>query len=240
MKKLKFCIGVLLFTFSQLNLSAQSNNNAFTEVDKALIKLHQSAINKDFKSCRDYIGIAEDHWILDRQNLTQVYTCNPKEDLSICNIDGLFSILSMSMDVGDYVELKNYTETLIFELSSLRHETTKIEYPLDVLWRMYQEYYQMHIAIHDQMFDLKEWFEFEDMINAIAKQMEIYTSLEEKQITKLFPNIKIEDHNSHVDKMGDCFLYFLSSLESGYQDDFEWPCDELGTSIYNLILLYSQ
>ncbi len=236
MRYLSFTILLLLST--SITSTGQDQIANFYKVDKALISVHRYATEHNYQLTKESIKSAEDQWNVERSKLEAGHECSAVDQLSICNVDGLFSILSMQLDHNSYKALKSYLMELIMELRDLRESTNIKSYPIDHLWTAYQEYQEMHHTVHDQMFGLREWFEFEDMVNGVGESLDAYSMLDDSTFRINYPEIDIPKHTLMKDKVNECFLNFIYSLDSGYTPDFEWPCDELGTALYDLILLY--
>lgn len=239
MTKLRSSFLVLLFSSFYMTYSfSQVVSKQFSQVDRALINLYDSAINNNYDLSKQALKEAQNQWIIDSQVFVSEHTCTPVDDLGFCKVDGLFDIENMVLEANNFEMLAKYSLDIIRELQALRSMKYDEAYPLTDLWQVYIQYQDMHETVHDQMFGLREWFEFEDVVGNIAEKLESYDEHKIDYINDFFPHINAKIHMEKRDKVSECFLNFLYSLESGYRPDFEWPCDELGAAIYDMILLY--
>jgi len=229
---------LLLLALSAGAIISQDHLANFYEVDRALISIHRYVTESNYQLTKESIQSAENIWNIERSKLDSSHECSAVEQLNLCNIDGLFAILSMQLERNSYPALDNYLMELVAELRDLRLSTGIETYPIDHLWMAYGHYQEVHLTVHDQMFGLREWFEFEDMVNGVGESLDAYSMLDDSTFHINYPEIDIKKHTEMKDKLNECFLNFIYSLDSGYTPDFEWPCDELGLALYDLILLY--
>lgn len=234
-KKL-FSLFFLLFIV--ITGESQSVSIQFSKVDRALIDLYDQAKNKNYSLAKVALQNAQDQWIVDSQIFSNDFICSPLDDIGLCKIDRLFDVEGIVLDAKNFDMLAKYSLEIIEELQVLRSAKYNTAYPLTHLWSVYTQYQELNDTVHDSMFGLREWFEFEDMVSNIAIRLEYYDENDISYINKFFPHIDNKQHIESRDKVSECFVDFLYSLESGYRPDFEWPCDELGKAIYELILLY--
>lgn len=234
----KYFLFFLLSLISVVSVMSQSVSNQFSQVDRALIDLYDQSQNKNYDLAKVALSNAEQQWVIDSELFVNDFTCSPIDDLGFCKVDRLFDIGDMVLEGKNYEMLTKYCMEIINELQVLRSAKYEEAYPLSDLWSVYAQYQEIRETVYDKMFGLREWFEFEDMVGDVAIRLEYYDQHNISYIKEFFPHIEKQAHLESRDKVSDCFLDFLYSLESGYRPDFEWPCDEFGQAIYDLILLY--
>jgi len=239
MKNLLQIIILIIFCL-QANLYAQTNKILIGKIDASIIKLNNAAKSNNAKSSQIAIKELDSIWARNKYIILDKYHCSPFEEISACTMDGTIAILYMYHDSQDYTAIKKASERLVYVFQDIKENKKMEQDPVDLLWDTYLQYEEIHITVHDKMFGLREWFEFEGMVNGLSEELNIYNSLDFSKVQEYFPNILREKHDNQLEKVNNCFLNFVQSLESGYNDDFEWPCDELGKALYDLLLLYGK
>jgi len=227
---------IVFQSFGQINPFKQD----YLSVDKQLIKLLDGSIQKENGKCASALAAAQKSW-----NETQLLElsdaiCNILQESHRCKIIDNFEIISLLIKSKDYDRIKTYTLNTIQEVQELRSLNRIKQYPLNYLLDAYLIYEEIHLCVHDQMFGLREWFEFEDLILDLKKKLELYKAVEFRYLHFHYSFLEKKRHNDSLQKVLDCFSEFNSSLESGYTKDFELPCDQLGDSLISLMLLYSK
>jgi hypothetical protein len=154
-------------------------------------------------------------------------------------IDAKMKKLSEAVANTQLNKVPRIAKEILYEFKNARLKNHITDYPLDDLLNMAEAYEDIEITINDQMFDLQCWFEFEDMLSNYMTSWDKYQTYHIQEIQNYFNYINAEDHQYIKEKIKECTLTFMDSLLSGYQPDFQVPCDELGKSIHDLLVLYS-
>ena len=101
-------------------------------------------------------------------------------------------------------------------------------------------YNDLHETIHDPLFSLKTWAEFQNDVDILVQTWEAYKCLNEQEVLNANPKVNLELHRTVLVEIESCLNDFINSLDSGYQPDFEVPCDTLGRSINALTQMYEK
>ena len=235
-------LSIISITFLLPATVSYSNCDAnYSKLDQALIGLWHHSMACDHDGAKHALDHIVKEWNLMVPELYKYL--NPTVNLEQFNRDMVNFIVSMkiSLDERDYIDLGKFSKKMLYQFKYFReHHTdfTSTSYPLYYILNMVEYYSEIGETVHDQMFGLKYWFEFEDIVNAFQSEWKAFDSKSTAEIKKCFPFITNIEHNSAKEKVEKCLSYFLASLESGYRSDFEIPCDELGGALYELMVLY--
>ncbi len=224
----------IITTFS--GFSQQSNN--YAQVESALLNLYFAADAEDYSKANSALKTSAKLWEATLSLKSDDQVCNILRQTHTCAIDGYFSVLRIALDSKNFDLVQLYSSKIITELSKSRSVESSQIYPLDIAWNAYQSYLSVHETVHDQMFGLREWFEFEDMVHTLSADLQYYNNFKLTDIQTYFPHIDAKAHNEALVAVNSCFYEFLLSLESGYTEEFEWPCYELGEALVKLLELY--
>lgn len=104
--------------------------------------------------------------------------------------------------------------------------------------KLSNKYNQINEIVHDPMFGLLSWKEFLSDVDLMIDYWEMYKCYSDDYIKDYRPSIKLDEHQKICNKIEECLIEFIQSLESGFQEDFSLPCDSLGLSIEELVNLY--
>lgn len=110
--------------------------------------------------------------------------------------------------------------------------------PKELVLLISNAYDNIHNIIHDPLFGLKTWTEFQDEVDQLVQYWERYKCFDEDTISQSVKDINLNDHHRVCMDIETCLNDFINSLDSGFQPDFELPCDSLGQSIDLLNQLY--
>lgn len=232
------CVGLLIHA-----TPAHANCDAnYPKLDKALISLWHSSKTQDHAGASTALDLIDREWNLIVPDLYKYL--NPTVNIQEFNKDMDYCIISMKISLyeRDYHDLSRFAYRMLTEFKFLRdhHRGLQSEaYPIDNLLTLIEIYNDIDATVNDQMFGLKYWFEFADMVDKLKLKWDTYDKLNHTQITACFPFISKGDHLLAKSKVKDCLSYFLASLESGYRTDFAMPCDELGGALSELLVLYA-
>lgn len=225
----------------QVTVSYSNCDASYPKLDQALISLwHHSTVN-DHEGAKHALDHIDREWNLMVPELYKYL--HPTVNIEQFNKDMDYFIISMKISLyeRDYIDLAKFSKKMLFQFKYFREHHKSFagtSYPIDHVLNMVAYYSEINETVHDQMFGLKYWFEFEDMVNAFQSEWQAYDAKRTEEITKCFPFIAEVEHEMAKEKIEECLSYFLASLESGYRTDFEIPCDELGNALYELIILY--
>ena len=233
-----FCVGMLL----QVVPSYSNCDESYPKLDKALISLWHSSKISDHEGAKKALDQIDREWSIVVPDLYKYL--NPFVNVEEFDKDMDYFIISMKISLyeEDYPDLAIYAMKMLHQFKMLRaHQNNSITevYSLDHLLNMIELYSEIDDTVHDQMFGLKYWFEFADLVSGFESEWAVYDDLSIEQITICFPFITQGEHDLLKDKVTECLTYFTDSLDSGYRTDFEMPCEELGGALKELLVLYS-
>ncbi len=236
---------VAFFTlFNSMTINSQSElleerHLVFPTLDQQLVRLWIASHDQDTKNASDAIDRIKEEWII------------LKEEIKTKNIEHI-NIKDFNKGINDYVNalptflvkkkfssLKSISYHLLYEFRSLRQCLFKTEYSMDILWESMDAYILIKNTVEDRMFNLKEWFEFEDDINEFICKWEQYDLKSIQEIQSYYPGIKKIKHSQLKQKVNSCIVDLLNSVETGYQNNFVLPCDDLGDALEDLMRYYA-
>jgi len=216
------------------------NELCFPEFDKHLIKVWIAAKDIDSKAMEAAIESAEMEWEDVQQLLSEMTIEHIDIPDFIKRVDSYVLSLSSCYGKKNYSCLKSISYHILFEFRSLRQCLFKTEYPIDNLWESIDVYFEIRNTVKDRLFNLKEWFEFEDYVNDFICKWEYYDLKHFTEIQSYYPGINKAEHSQLKEKVNSCTYNLLKSIETGYQSNFVMPCDELGDALDEILRMYSK
>lgn len=235
---------VLIISISFLlhaSISYANCETSYPKLDQGLISLWHHSKANDYEGAKHALEHIDREWAL---MVPQLYKyLNPTVNIGQFNREMDYFIVSMEIALyeRDYIELAKFSKKMLYQFKYFREhhkDFTRTTYPLDHILNMIEYYNEIDETVHDQMFGLKYWFEFEDMVKTFQSEWNTYDAIGTTEIGKCFPFITEVEHGMAKAKIEECLSYFLDSLESGYRTDFEIPCNELGDALYDLMIMY--
>ena len=211
----------------------------FQELDKKLMKLWLNGKNQVFQNLESRLASSIKEWKFVKSELNKSELSHINIPEFIKDVDYFFELLIVSSELEDYKNIERMSYHILYEFRNLRQCYFYSSYPLDKLWDVIDVYYNIDFTIDDPMMNLKEWFEFEDMINEMICDWENYDHLHISEIQNYFPGINAERHNVIKEDVDSCTFSLLISIETAQQDKFKMPCDQLGNALEELIQLYA-
>ncbi len=225
-------ISTLLLAACFSPLGAQESLS-FPDLDMSLIELWYEAEMGNTTSCKRNVRESLEKWN-EVEKTMQGYSHNIELiDEFIINVDNLFRALPEICDKNNMIEMSGYSYHIMWEFRMMRYFLGHDQYSLDILWDMYDEYEEIVLTVHDEMFGLLSWVEFMDRVDTFSSLWDRYR--ETVQVSLGVESQYDVEFRTATEKVDECLSYFLASLESAYRTDFELPCDELGTAVKDLI-----
>lgn len=218
--------------------SGQSNDYIYPELDKTILKVWSLSKRGDGKAVLEQAKNIESVWKKVRTSFPGSPKAGPVCHSFACNID---------MKVVDIVALKRTTDhevisALSFQIMIMLRDLRKLigqhNYPLDHLLNMKEVYDEIHTSIHDQMLSLYDWCEFEDMNVSLNELWNTYNYTSPAQISTFLSTSKLSNHEILKETFQDCIEEFNAAIDTGWKDNFDLPCDKMGSALDALILLY--
>lgn len=240
---MKYLIFIIFnFALMQPSQDASDCEYSYASLDQALIELWDSSKNSDNLRATVALDRIDREWNLIVPDLYKFL--NPVVNIQDFNKDMDYLIISMKISLygRDFGELSQVAIKMLYQFKALREHQFNMKnanYPIDAVLDMVELYEEIDDTVHDQMFGLKYWFEFEDMVLGFNSEWDAYKKLSIENVTQCFPHIVKHEHDIKIEKVEECLSFFLASLESGYRTDFEIPCDQLGSALSDLLVLYS-
>jgi len=231
MKNLLIFIAII----SANTLIGQDLKLFFPEMDAALTSLWlQKDDESTLKTNADFIA---KEWKIISPILCK--NTAPEEDQYLHEIEE--SLLEIEVNAArnrlDLVKLSALD--LLKQFRAIRFENTSYSYPLDYLFLIHENVEEIDYTVHDLMFGLKYWFEFQDLLNSLNYTWSFYRSIPESELVFYNPSINLEEHEADCLKFESCMDAFFESLDSGYQPDYRLPCNDMKEALINLISIYS-
>jgi hypothetical protein len=212
----------------------------YPSFDQALVQLWLAADQKNQEQSASSVKRIKDEWT----SISAILSKSGVEHINMTEfvkrVDSYVLSLDLCFEKRDYSCLRSIAYHILFEFRSLRQCLYETEYPLDLIWDAMDAYFEIKSTINDRMFNLKEWFEFEDDVNDFICKWEYYDLRHIKEIQEFYPGINKTEHGEIKEKVNSCLLTLLKSIETGYQSNFVMPCDELGYAMDELLQMYAK
>ncbi len=211
----------------------------YPELDRALLRiwiLDDQSSDDQYKAA---IVEFEAVWKKLRTEISKEKVEHFDMNLLAMDLDHLLRLMNASHKKRNYGQLKNYADHFMWEFRSVRQCSYIETYPLDLLWNAFEVYKEIHYTIEDPMFGLREWSEFEDLVNDFICEYENYDLIHNRQLLEYFAGIDLKNHDATKEKLSSCLYNLILSFESGYQADYVVPCDELGEAIQQIFEVYA-
>jgi len=136
------------------------------------------------------------------------------------------------------MSINKITMFLFLFITSITSLISQSKEAPELLIQIQEEYEDIHDIVHDPLFGLKSWMEFQDEVDQLINLWEIYKCNYEADIIPDYESLDIDKHKFICIRLEECLDDFLRSLETGFQPNFAFPCDTLGKSISELIKLF--
>ncbi len=211
----------------------------FQDLDQNLMKVwllgrqaNGSQLDEKFKSCQK-------EWLFVKKKLLATDLPHVNVEEFVSDLDYYYKLLATSVGSRDYLNIEKMSYHIMYEFRSLRQCYFYSSYSLDQLWDVIDVYQSIDFTIDDPMMDLKEWHEFEDMINDMICNWENYDYLHISEIQKFYPGMNKNRHSTAKEDINSCTFSLLIAIETAMQDKFKLPCDQLGDAFEELIQLYA-
>ncbi|NNF21492.1 MAG: hypothetical protein HKN67_06095 [Saprospiraceae bacterium] len=228
-----FLVGLSQDTLAQTRLT-------YPSLDKSLLNVWLACENNDIEVITLSLDKTEKVWDNIKGKISREKVEHFDMNLVSKDLDQLMKLMRNSYVKKDYEQLKSYAYHFLWEFRSIRQCSFLETYPLDLLFNAYDLYTEIHYTIHDEMFGLREWTDFEDLVNDFICEYEAYDLIHDEEIMESFSGMDFTSHQNSKDKVANCLHNLLMSFESGYQRDFTLPCDELGHALLEMFDNYGK
>lgn len=217
---------------------AQDYKYIFSDFDQSLISLWTAADKQDYRMCNNSLQTVQKASAKVMRVLKSNNTVHFDQEGFKKHIHIVEKLLVRYTEKRKFEKLKFFSYDLLYENYSLRSCLSNVTYPLDQLIELKQSYDLVHEAVDDPMFNLLEWFEFIELVDNMVTTFEKYNCVDNEQIFSFFPKFDDVNHERLKKKADSCLNDFIGSMDSGYQSNFEAPCDDLGNAIDQILTLY--
>lgn len=239
---------ILLFLFTATSIFAPkdliSQNQivddlVFQDLDQSLLKIWIGAKSENNTGMSDMFDASLKEWNSVKQKLGtfDLPHINTKE--MVDDVNYYFNLLGTSIALIDYNNIEKLSYHILYEFRSLRQCYFSSTYSLDQLWDVIDVYSEIDFTIDDPMMDLKEWSEFEDLVNKMICYWENYDVMHINEIIQYFPGMNKREHSKAKEQVTTCTHTLLIAIETAFQDKFKLPCDQLGDAFVELLQLYA-
>ena len=234
--RISFIITFCLFSF--IGIQAQEKF-IYPDIDRAFLRIWLGANNVPSSELSTYLDDAKEIWKRRKKDVKNADIEHFDLQLLSVDLDQLLQLMDNQLAKGNINQLKSYAYHFLWEFRSIRQCSFIETYPLDMLWNAHDLYKEIHYTIDDPMFGLREWSEFEELVNDFICEFETYDLVHIRQIMEWYSGIDTEQHNASKEKVSECLYNLLISFDSGYQPDYKLPCDELGYALESLFQSYA-
>lgn len=214
--------------------------SVYPETDKTIIVLWKAALEKDKTICQSAIKQLSNKWIKTSAPIKELKSDTFNTEEFMAGIKDIILSIQSYINTDNYTMVEDLSYQLLLDFNSMRNCIGINNYALDDLLNMYDTYNEIHYTVHDPMLGLRNWFEFQDLIDDFIESWDSYLCTQDKEIKTYFTGINLETHTLLKQKLNTCLDNFIQSLDSGYRTDFEIPCDIMGEAVRELIWLYAE
>jgi len=234
---MKYIITLLLCSTSLIGFGQE---HTYPKLDQGLIAIWKGADSEDITLSQQFMKVVDLEWSFAKSKLSKIRKRDFNQVKFVKNID--YAMMGLRNCIVDhrFEEIQNFTYQILWDFSEMRKALEITGYPIDPLLMMHIYYSEIHYTVHDQEMGLLHWFEFEELVDDFAAYCEMYDDIKFEQIKQYFNEIDSNAHVKHKKKLRSCLEKFLDALKSGYTDDFEMPCDDLGRAVQDLVWMYSK
>jgi len=217
MKNIFFLL--LIFVFTNLGYSksmeAQQislSDLVYQNLDQDLMKIWLLGKNKSDAKLNEKFLSCQNEWKFTKAKLSKLEI--PHVDVSEFNddVDYFFKLLFTSIDLKDYLNIEKMAYHILYEFRFLRQCYFYSNYVLDQLWDVIDAYQEIYFTIDDPMMVLKEWSEFEDLINSMICNWENYEYLHISEINKFYPGMNKRQHAKVKEDVNSCTFSLLKAF----------------------------
>ncbi|NNE27951.1 MAG: hypothetical protein HKN09_13990 [Saprospiraceae bacterium] len=230
---------VMLFSLLSFAQLIAQEKFIYPDIDQAFLKIWLGANNVKSSELSIYMDEAGHVWKRRKKDVVNADIEHFDLNLLTVDLDQLLQLMENQLNKGNINQVKSYAYHFMWEFRSIRQCSFIETYPLDLLWDAHDLYQEINYTIDDPMFGLREWSDFENLVNDFMCAFENYDLMHINQITEWYPGIDVKQHKSSKDKVSECLYNLLLSFESGFQPDYKLPCDELGFALESLFQSYA-
>ena len=226
------------FLFS-LSLSWSQHRLTFPQMDLALIHLRKAVIEQETMNHETHLQDLTDQWgvVANEMLAYDLFEFNMAELVEVqdLTLQSLSEALTRNDSLQAMEEIDFFRQNLMDARTCIGVEN----YPLDAFWESYDVYRDVRHTVNDQMLDLREWFEFDDMVTEMVARWNQYELIVKKHADSYFPGFDHEKQMEINTEMEGCLSHFIESLESGFRPDFILPCDQIGYTMEKALDIYN-
>ncbi len=230
---------LLLLLLNSIDLAGQPTVTEFPDIDRSLIRLWTGSFDPLYEDCIEEIKYLKETWEYTKCVLPERPSEHFLFDEFLVDVDYYIETIQSACAQSKKLNVRKYSYHLLHEFRNMRECTGRRIYILDEYIELYDVYEELHETIYDPMFGLLEWFEFKGLVEGFREKLDRINAFEEDENLEMKLYRNSDEYKFYLGNLESCFLNFEQSLESGYQSDFELPCDELGQSMRAIILGYS-
>lgn len=231
---------ILFFSLSFQNVLQCQSKSTYPDLDRALLNLWFDCDKSNQEQIKKSLDKLTTIWGNSRKKVSKQYVDQYDMNLFSKDLDQLLHVMESTFKQGKYSQLKSYAYHFMWEFRSIRQCSFNEDYPLDHLFNVYELYKEIHYTVDDPLFGLREWSDFEDLVNIMICDFETYDLIHDNAINSYFAGLNNEDHKQSKAKAANCINNLLLSFDSGYQPNFKIPCDELGDALIELFQVYAK
>lgn len=232
----------IAFVLTPKNILCQNStvdDFVFQDLDQSLLKIWIGGKSHNLSGIGDMYQSSFQEWNIAKKKLQNLAAPHVNIEELIDDVNYYFKILKTSIELEDYSNVEKLSYHIIYEFRSIRQCYYSSAYVLDKLWDVIDVYTKIDFTIDDPMMDLKEWNEFEDLINKMICNWEGYDVMHIDEIQHFFPGMNKYRHVNAKEQVSTCIYSLLIAIESAFQDRFKLPCDQLGEAFVEIIQLYA-
>ena len=208
------------------------------ELDQALIRVWLAADAEQQPALQAAYLHLNAQWQECRDEITEFPLDTHNPYLLTGTIDGHFAHLAQAQQQVDYPEAKAIVEAIQWEFQTVRESHYQDFYPLDMWWDVNAVFTEIHDATHDPRLGLLEWQELECLFDELVCLLHDYEIRAEEFITQYAPQVDEDTHKAAMNRAYECIASYQEALMFGYQQQLEWPCDQLAGALREILRCY--
>lgn len=235
------CLALFFSALVGLKASQECADLSFPEMDAILIRLHYHAESNNRTEADEQISLLLSEW--ERYVKPTLAACSIPHlntELFMVEVESLLEEICLLDERADLSELEAHSWSLLEMFHSLRVTFGRSFYPIDLLLELDCQYDDFSEMINDPMLSLREWYELEESICAFHDTWADYDGLNLEYIQSFWPSFNIQEHLHLKSTLGSCLSDLVREMKTAYRHRLEEPCEEMGTALSKLVVMYGK
>lgn len=210
----------------------------FPELDQSLIMVWLAADAENQESLETAYRLLNEQWEMDKSEIAEYPLRSYNPYLLIGTLDALMTHLELAQRLPDFQEAKAIVDAFQWEFQTVREFHYQDFYPLDLWWDLNAIFTEISTATHDPRLGLLEWQELECLFDEMVCLLHDYEARAEEHLTQYAPQVDEDTHKAAMNQIYECIASYQEALTFGYQQDLQWPCDQIADALREILRCY--